>query len=39
MPVRSYIEVLMNIESIVMLVICVFVMVYLMYALLMPEKF
>ena len=29
----------MNIESIVMLVICVLMMVYLMYALLKPEKF
>jgi len=32
-------EVPMNIESIVMLVICVLMMVYLMYALLKPEKF
>jgi K+-transporting ATPase KdpF subunit len=39
MPARSYIEVLMNIESLIMLVICVFVMVYLMYALLKPENF
>lgn len=29
----------MEIESIVMLVICVLMMVYLMYALLKPEKF
>jgi K+-transporting ATPase KdpF subunit len=29
----------MNIETIIMLVICVFMMVYLMYALLKPEKF
>jgi K+-transporting ATPase KdpF subunit len=29
----------MNIESLIMLVICVFMMVYLMYALLKPEKF
>jgi K+-transporting ATPase KdpF subunit len=29
----------MNIESLIMLVICVFVMVYLMYALLKPENF
>jgi K+-transporting ATPase KdpF subunit len=29
----------MNIESIIMLVVCVLMMVYLMYALLRPEKF
>jgi K+-transporting ATPase KdpF subunit len=29
----------MDIESIIMLVICVFMMVYLMYALLKPESF
>ncbi|MFI5070200.1 MAG: K(+)-transporting ATPase subunit F [Terriglobales bacterium] len=29
----------MNIESLVMLVVCVLMMVYLMYALLKPEKF
>jgi K+-transporting ATPase KdpF subunit len=29
----------MDIESVVMLVVCVFMMVYLMYALLKPEKF
>jgi K+-transporting ATPase KdpF subunit len=29
----------MDIESIIMLVICVFMMVYLMYALLKPENF
>jgi len=29
----------MNIETIIMLVICVLMMVYLMYALLKPEKF
>jgi K+-transporting ATPase KdpF subunit len=29
----------MNIESIIMLVICALMMVYLMYALLKPEKF
>ncbi len=29
----------MDIESIVMLVICVLMMIYLMYALLKPEKF
>jgi K+-transporting ATPase KdpF subunit len=29
----------MNLESILMLVVCVLLMVYLLYALLMPEKF
>ena len=29
----------MNLESILMLAVCVFLMVYLLYALLMPEKF
>jgi len=29
----------MNIETIIMLVVCVLMMVYLMYALLKPEKF
>lgn len=29
----------MNIESLIVLVICVLMMVYLMYALLKPEKF
>jgi K+-transporting ATPase KdpF subunit len=29
----------MNVETIIMLVICVLMMVYLMYALLKPEKF
>ena len=40
MPASGCTEVLfMDIESIIMLVICVFMMVYLMYALLKPEKF
>jgi K+-transporting ATPase KdpF subunit len=29
----------MNLESILMLVVCVLLMIYLLYALLMPEKF
>ena len=29
----------MNLESIIMLVVCVLLMVYLLYALLRPEKF
>jgi K+-transporting ATPase KdpF subunit len=29
----------MNLESILILVVCVLLMVYLLYALLMPEKF
>jgi len=29
----------MNLESILMLAVCVLLMVYLLYALLMPEKF
>jgi K+-transporting ATPase KdpF subunit len=32
-------ENIMSLESILMLVICVLLMVYLLYALLMPEKF
>ena len=39
MPASDCAEVPMEIESIVMLVICVLMMVYLMYALLKPEKF
>ena len=39
MAASDYAEVPMNTETIIMLVICVLMMVYLMYALLKPEKF
>jgi K+-transporting ATPase KdpF subunit len=39
LPASGCAEVSMNIESLVMLVVCVLMMVYLMYALLKPEKF
>jgi K+-transporting ATPase KdpF subunit len=39
MPAESCAEAEMNLETIIMLVICVFMMVYLMYALLKPENF